>query len=69
MGFNDLHVPGDLWLSWEAGLKLFLEFLLDADWSVCAGNWMWISSSAFEEVKEKKTLIREPSFYLYFPPF
>ena len=31
------------------GLNLFLEHLLDADWSVCAGNWMWISSSAFED--------------------
>ena len=20
----------------------------DADWAICAGNWMWISSSAFE---------------------
>ena len=41
---------GDLWISWEDGLRVFLEHLLDADWSVCAGNWMWISSSAFEQV-------------------
>jgi len=41
---------GDLWISWEKGLTFFLENLLDADWSVCAGNWMWISSSAFEDV-------------------
>ena len=40
---------GDLWLSWEHGLKLFLNYLIDADWSVCAGNWMWVSSSAFEK--------------------
>ncbi|XP_070532664.1 cryptochrome-1-like [Ptychodera flava] len=39
---------GDLWISWEEGFKMFLEHLLDADWSICAGNWMWISSSAFE---------------------
>lgn len=24
--------------------------MLDADWSVCAGNWMWVSSSAFEKL-------------------
>ncbi|XP_071792205.1 cryptochrome-1-like isoform X1 [Asterias amurensis] len=41
---------GDLWISWEEGLKVFYQYLLDADWSICAGNWMWISSSAFEKV-------------------
>eukprot|EP00092_Neocalanus_flemingeri_P026117 GFUD01028305.1.p1 GENE.GFUD01028305.1~~GFUD01028305.1.p1 ORF type:complete len:538 (+),score=140.55 GFUD01028305.1:90-1703(+) len=40
---------GDLWLSWEHGLNMFLKYLIDADWSVCAGNWMWVSSSAFEK--------------------
>ena len=41
---------GALWYSWEEGLQFFLKHLLDADWSVCAGNWMWISSSAFEKL-------------------
>lgn len=41
---------GGLWFSWEHGLQHFLKYLLDADWSVCAGNWMWISSSAFEKL-------------------
>lgn len=41
---------GDLWISWEEGFKYFLKYLLDADWSVCAGNWMWVSSSAFEQL-------------------
>ncbi|XP_046405998.1 cryptochrome-1 [Ischnura elegans] len=41
---------GDLWISWEKGLSVFLYHLLDADWSVCAGNWMWVSSSAFERL-------------------
>jgi len=40
---------GDLWLNWEHGLKMFLKYLIDADWSICAGNWMWVSSSAFEK--------------------
>ncbi|XP_076471621.1 cryptochrome-1-like [Babylonia areolata] len=38
---------GDLWLSWEEGQKVFEEYLLDADWSINAGNWMWLSASAF----------------------
>ncbi|MGH0153994.1 UNVERIFIED_CONTAM: hypothetical protein FKN15_029433 [Acipenser sinensis] len=38
---------GDLWLSWEEGMKVFEELLLDADWSVNAGSWMWLSCSSF----------------------
>lgn len=34
---------GDLWISWEEGMKVFDELLLDADWSVNAGTWMWLS--------------------------
>ncbi|XP_065354622.1 cryptochrome-1 [Calliphora vicina] len=41
---------GGLWQNWEQGLRYFLKYLLDADWSVCAGNWMWVSSSAFERL-------------------
>ena len=39
-----------LWISWEVGVSHFLKYLIDADWSVCAGNWMWVSSSAFEKL-------------------
>ena len=57
---------GDLWISWEEGLHLFFKYLLDADWSVCAGNWMWISSSAFEQViKTQKELF----MYLFIGSF
>uniref|UniRef100_A0A8D0L628 Photolyase/cryptochrome alpha/beta domain-containing protein n=1 Tax=Sphenodon punctatus TaxID=8508 RepID=A0A8D0L628_SPHPU len=38
---------GDLWISWEEGMKAFEELLLDADYSINAGNWMWLSASAF----------------------
>jgi cryptochrome len=38
---------GDLFLSWEEGLKVFDEYLIDGDWSLNAGNWMWLSASAF----------------------
>ncbi|XP_031553704.1 cryptochrome-1-like isoform X2 [Actinia tenebrosa] len=40
---------GALWISWEEGMKVFEEYLLDADWSVNAGNWMWYSCSAFSQ--------------------
>merc|ERR1712029_689339 len=29
------------------GQHVFEEYLLDADWSLNAGNWMWLSASAF----------------------
>lgn len=38
---------GDLWCNWEEGQKVFEEYLLDADWALNAGNWMWLSASAF----------------------
>jgi len=38
---------GDLYISWEEGVKVFEEYLLDADWALNAGNWMWLSASAF----------------------
>lgn len=38
---------GNLWISWVEGMKVFEELLLNADWSVNAGMWMWISSSSF----------------------
>uniref|UniRef100_A0A336M3J7 CSON011543 protein n=1 Tax=Culicoides sonorensis TaxID=179676 RepID=A0A336M3J7_CULSO len=38
---------GDLWISWEEGMKVFEEYLLDADWALNAANWMWLSASAF----------------------
>lgn len=38
---------GDLWISWEEGMKVFEELCLDADWSINAGMWMWLSSSSF----------------------
>ena len=38
---------GDLWISWEDGAAVFDKHLLDADWSLNRGNWMWLSASAF----------------------
>lgn len=38
---------GDLWISWEEGQKVFEELLLDADYALNAGNWMWLSASAY----------------------
>lgn len=41
------HFSGDLYMSWEHGQRVFEELLLDADWALNAGNWMWLSASAF----------------------
>ena len=38
---------GDLYCSWEKGMKVFEELLLDADWSLNAANWQWLSASTF----------------------
>jgi len=38
---------GDLYQSWEKGMDVFEELLLDADWSLNAANWMWLSASSF----------------------
>lgn len=48
---------GALWHSWELGLDHFLQHLLDADLSVCAGNWMWVSSSAFEKLLDTSSCV------------
>jgi len=34
-------------LSLAVLLQVFEELLLDADWALNAGNWMWLSASAF----------------------
>lgn len=38
---------GDLFKHWELGMDVFDEWLIDRDYSMNAGNWMWVSSSAF----------------------
>jgi len=38
---------GDLWISWEEGAAVFDELLIDGDWALNNGNWMWLSCSCF----------------------
>ncbi|GAB0492226.1 hypothetical protein MMPV_003487 [Pyropia vietnamensis] len=38
---------GDLWVSWTAGAATFEELLVDWDPALNAGNWLWLSASAF----------------------
>ncbi|OWZ03618.1 Cryptochrome [Phytophthora megakarya] len=38
---------GDLYISWVRGLEVFQEELIDHDWSINAGNWLWLSASYF----------------------
>ena len=36
-----------MYISWTKGQEVFEEWLLDADWSLNAANWQWLSASAF----------------------
>jgi len=38
---------GDLYQNWEQGAKVFDKYLLDSDWAINNGNWMWLSASAY----------------------
>ena len=38
---------GDLFVHWEAGAAVFDRDLVDADWALNNGNWMWLSCSCF----------------------
>lgn len=38
---------GDLYQSWEQGAKVFDVLLLDSDYAINNGNWMWLSASAY----------------------
>ena len=40
---------GDLWLNWTDGQEAFEEYLLDGDYAMNAGCWMWCTGSAFSE--------------------
>jgi cryptochrome len=37
---------GDLYINWERGMEVFEEYLLDADYALNAGNWLWLSGSS-----------------------
>jgi cryptochrome len=36
---------GDLWLNWDLGAEHFNNHLVDGDWAVNAGNWLWVLMS------------------------
>merc|ERR1711935_74072 len=38
---------GDLWLNWTVGQEMFEEYMIDGDYAMNAGCWMWCSGSAF----------------------
>jgi len=37
---------GDLWQNWTSGRDIFDKLLLDADWAVNNGNWLWLAGVA-----------------------
>ncbi|XP_010545789.1 PREDICTED: (6-4)DNA photolyase isoform X2 [Tarenaya hassleriana] len=38
---------GDLFIHWENGRDVFERLLIDSDWAINNGNWMWLSCSSF----------------------
>ncbi len=46
MNYN-WHNLNQLYFSWTKGQEVFEEHLLDADWSLNAANWQWLSASTF----------------------
>ncbi|RDX85811.1 (6-4)DNA photolyase [Mucuna pruriens] len=38
---------GDLFVHWEKGRDVFGRLLIDSDWAINNGNWMWLSCSSF----------------------
>ena len=38
---------GDLWIDWRLGGAVFEKYLIDADWPLNVGNWMWLSCTAY----------------------
>nr|KYP54012.1 Cryptochrome-1 [Cajanus cajan] len=38
---------GDLFVHWERGRDVFGRLLIDSDWAINNGNWMWLSCSSF----------------------
>ena len=53
---------GDLWLSWEDGARFFSHYLVDRDWAVNSGNWMWVTTAAFERMLDCTVCI-DPVLY------
>merc|ERR1719456_506934 len=37
---------GDLWQHWTRGRDVFDKLLLDADWALNNGNWLWLAGVA-----------------------
>ncbi|GMI86119.1 UV REPAIR DEFECTIVE 3 [Hibiscus trionum] len=38
---------GDLFVHWEKGRDVFERLLIDSDWTINNGNWLWLSCSSF----------------------
>ncbi|PQQ21282.1 (6-4)DNA photolyase [Prunus yedoensis var. nudiflora] len=38
---------GDLFCHWEKGRVVFERLLIDSDWAIINGNWLWLSCSSF----------------------
>lgn len=48
---------GTLWQSWEIGLSFFQKYLIDFDWAINTGLWIFFSNSNLSEQNQKVPLI------------
>ena len=46
---------GDLYISWERGVEVFDELLLDADYALNNGNWLWLRWECFSKIASHVT--------------
>uniref|UniRef100_A0A803LEG8 Photolyase/cryptochrome alpha/beta domain-containing protein n=1 Tax=Chenopodium quinoa TaxID=63459 RepID=A0A803LEG8_CHEQI len=42
-----LHASLPVFIHWEKGRDVFERLLIDSDWSINNGNWLWLSCSSF----------------------
>ncbi|KAL4093517.1 hypothetical protein PRIC1_010951 [Phytophthora ramorum] len=51
---------GVLYISWLQGAMYFQEKLVDMDWALIVGNWLWVSASCFYS-DYRRWRLRQPS--------
>ena len=44
-------------LTRDKGAEHFLNNLVDGDWAINSGNWLWVSSSAFDRFLDNSICI------------
>jgi cryptochrome len=58
---------GDLYISWERGAEVFDDYLLDADWSLNVGNWLWLRCVMCDGTHSSASAFFHQYFRVYSP--